>query len=187
MEDNHQRQQHPPKFNPVGDCSTQIFTLNQTAHHHYCNQQPPQPYIIPQLQQNGLSARQGFIQFQQPHFQSLLNPQRRVQDQQQQQGVLTQENVGSNAAAGRNISPSVPVTVPSCFSLTFKADLNENIGKNGGLSGAGDGGGGGGEDGLLRGSEHYHVLDTRRGEGGLASPHYCWQNQGDSAIRQPFW
>lgn len=102
-----------------------------------------------------------------------------MQDQQQQ-GVLTQENVGSNAAAGRNISPSVP----SCFSLTFKADLNENIGKNGGLSGAS---GGGGEDGLLRGSEYYHVPDTRRGEGGLSSPHYCWQNQGDSAIRQPFW
>lgn len=160
MGENHQQQQQQ-KFSNGEDSSNLVFALNPS--HQYSQQ--PQSYMFPEVP--------SFFQYQH-HFQAHLQQQRRLQDQQQ--CVLVQESVPTSIntmAAGNNITPSVP-----CFSLNFKPDLNESIRKKGGLFD--------GEDALLCGSEQY-VPETRRSAAALASSHYCWHNQEESAVRQSFW
>ena len=148
-----------------------VFSANQS--HQYNHQQP---YIFQETQ--NFQTIPDFFHYHQ-HFQALLQQQRRLQNQLQQ-CVLGQENVVSTSAttaavAGNNIRPSV-----SFFPLNFKPpDLNENItsSKNGGLDDDGS------EDDLFRRNSAAAAALA------MASPHYCWQNQEDSAtaIRQPFW
>nr|XP_027084142.1 trihelix transcription factor GT-2-like [Coffea arabica] len=148
-----------------------VFSANQS--HQYNHQQP---YIFQETQ--NFQTIPDFFHYHH-HFQALLQQQRRLQDQLQQ-CVLGQENVVSTSAttaavAGNNIRPSV-----SFFPLNFKPpDLNENItsSKNGGLDDDGS------EDDLFRRNSAAAAALA------MASPHYCWQNQEDSAtaIRQPFW
>ncbi|KAL3497425.1 hypothetical protein ACH5RR_040157 [Cinchona calisaya] len=152
MEENHHHSQQQKLISNGENSFNPVFSLNPS--HQYNQQQQQLPYTffqeIPQ-----------FLPYHHPHhFQAVLQQQRRLQEQQQQQQcvLLGQEINVAAAAAAETITPSVP----SCFSPSFKPDLNENIGNNS-IGG----------DALLRGNE--------------TSAYYCWQNQEDSAIRQPLW
>ncbi|KAL0323703.1 UNVERIFIED_CONTAM: Trihelix transcription factor GTL1 [Sesamum calycinum] len=68
------------------------------------------------------------------------------------------------------------------FPVNFKLGLSDNICprneyKDGSVSSINDGG-----DALLRGSEQYEVPEARQASLGML---HCWQNQEDSAIKQP--
>ncbi|XP_020549913.1 uncharacterized protein LOC105164615 isoform X2 [Sesamum indicum] len=74
-------------------------------------------------------------------------------------------------------------TAPTAyFPVNFKLGLSDNICrrneyKDGSVSSINDGG-----DALLRGSEQYEVPEARQASLGML---HCWQNQEDSAIKQP--
>lgn len=94
---------------------------------------------------------------------------------QHQQSRLNHHYVGGGGGAGAPMA---------YFPVNFKLGLNDicprNEYKDGTVSSINDGG-----DALLRGSEQYEVPEARQASLGML---HCWQNQEDSAIKQPpFW
>ncbi|MCD9644397.1 hypothetical protein HAX54_032595 [Datura stramonium] len=124
---------------------------------YHLHQQQPHPLL---QQIHHIPFTQQFFQYQHPHYRSML-------DHQQHQEIISAEGVSG-----------------SYFPLSFKLGIEDAKASYSGYGEEEEGGEirGGQEDALIRGSERY-CTQTRQTS--LAVSH-CWQNQEDSAIKQPF-
>lgn len=147
--------------------SSTFFPINPS--YHYPHQQPHS--LLQQIQHIPFS--QQFLQYQHPHYRSML-------DHQQHQEIRFEPSPESKNNEGQGVlGPFLPLS----FKLGMEADSGRSISnayscyeEEGEIRG-------GQEDALIRGSERYC---TQARQTSLAVSH-CWQNQEDSAIKQPFW
>ncbi|XP_059274817.1 trihelix transcription factor DF1-like [Lycium ferocissimum] len=162
----HQRNQPPAQVEEqkqqqrflMENASTSSPFYPINSSYHFPHQQPH-----PLLQQiHHIPFTQQFFQYQQhPHYRSML-------DHQQHQEI--------------RLDPSAEVENNDFFPLSFKLGMEgDSVSKA--SSGYGEEGEIRQEDALIRGSEGYC---TQPRQTSLAVSH-CWQNQEDSAIKQPFW
>ncbi|KAK4353256.1 hypothetical protein RND71_028774 [Anisodus tanguticus] len=133
------------------------------TYHHFPHPLLQQIHHIPFTQQ--------FFQYQQhPHYRSML-------DHQQHQEIRLEPSPEGESNEVQSVSGTF---FPLCFKLGMEGDSVSKASNGGGYE---EEGGIRQEDALIRGSEGYC---TQPRQTSLAVSHW-WQNQEDSAIKQPFW